>query len=441
MKKDGQKENIIVFGLGITGKASIKALLELGYFVSIYDNNLDQSEEFFEEIKSYKFNIINNMKEIAWDNYDLVLKSPGIKPSNEFLIEAEKHNLEIVSDLEVAYRLYGGDRFITVTGTNGKTTTSSLIAHILNFAGIKAKATGNIGEGILYDLLKDNHDYYIIEASSFQLHSVKEFRSMISVITNISEDHIDWHGSYENYKKDKFNIFKNLKDSDLFILNKDDDELKTIKSNARIEYFSLKEKSDAYYKDNKLYYYNSNSLGIIEDSNINLVGIHNIANVLASLLAIKEFNIENETIIEAIKRFNPIEHRIEYVDIINNVKYYNDSKGTNIDSTKVALKGFNNRVLLIAGGYDKGTTFDELFRDNTNINKLILFGENRDKIKSSADKFKINTVLVDDLEEAVKLSKTMKDIDTVLFSPASASWDMYKNFEERGNHFKKLVRE
>ena len=301
--------------------------------------------------------------------------------------------------------------------------------------------TGNIGEGILYDLLKDNHDYYIIEASSFQLHSVKEFRSMISVITNISEDHIDWHGSYENYKKDKFNIFKNLKDSDLFILNKDDDELKTIKSNARIEYFSLKEKSDAYYKDNKLYYYNSNSLGIIEDSNINLVGIHNIANVLASLLAIKEFNIENETIIEAIKRFNPIEHRIEYVDIINNVKYYNDSKGTNIDSTKVALKGFNNRVLLIAGGYDKGTVFDELFRDNTNINKLILFGENRDKIKSSADKFKINTVLVDDLEEAVKLSKTMKDIDTVLFSPASASWDMYKNFEERGNHFKKLVRE
>lgn len=434
-----KNKNIIVFGLGVTGKSSIKALSKMGANIFIYDDrDYDQYKETLLELSDYNFNIINSSKEIIWSEIYCVLKSPGIKLNNNFILEANENNTKVYSDIELAYKLWGGDNFIAITGTNGKTTTTSLVSHILNYCGIKSKVVGNIGVGLLYEILENGLDYvYALELSSFQLSSIEEFRAKVSVITNISEDHTDWHGSFDNYVEAKKNIYKNIKKTDKIILNKDDNLLNDIKLNANIEYFSLKQEADAYFDGKELIIGKKS----FSKNLLQLVGKHNIANTLAALLAIKDYNIEYDKIVEAVSKFKSIEHRIEFVKDINSIKFYNDSKGTNIDSTKVALEGFDDNVILIAGGYDKKVDFDDLFINNTNIKKLILFGQTKDKIKFSAEKFGLqNIIVVEDLEEAVNLSFEIGEAgDKVLFSPACASWDMYDNYEQRGNHFKKLV--
>lgn len=436
---DIENKNIIIFGLGVTGISSIKALSKMGANIFIYDDKpYEEYKNTLSKIRDYKFNIIESKDEINWNSIYCVLKSPGIRLDNNFIQIAKKNNVEVLSDVEIAYRIWGGDKFIAVTGTNGKTTTTSLINHILNYSNIKSKVVGNIGVGILYEMYQNKDSIFVLELSSFQLSSVKDFRAKISIITNISKDHIDWHGSYEEYKKAKFNIFNNTLSTDTVILNKEDENISDINISTRLKYFSIKSVADSYLNNDEI---------VCGDLSFNrnilkLVGNHNVENLLAALLAIKEFDIDNNTIINAVESFSAIEHRIEFVKEINGVKYYNDSKGTNVDSTKVAIDGFNQNIILIAGGYDKNSEYDLIFKDNKNIKSLILFGETKEKIKECANKYKIKEInLVEDLENAVILSnKISKENDVVLFSPACASWDMYKNFEERGNHFKKLVR-
>lgn len=433
-------KKIIVFGLGVTGKSSIKALYELGAKISIYDDR--KYEEYKSSIiglEDYISEIIEDYSQLNWSEYYCVLKSPGIRLDNKFIVEANKKGVEVISDIELAYRIWGGDNFVAVTGTNGKTTTTSLISHILNYCGIKSKVVGNIGIGILYEMLKNGLDtIYALEMSSFQLSNVDQFKPKIAVFTNITPDHTDWHGSFENYFDAKKNIYKNFTDEDTLVLNKDDKLLSKLKINANTKYFSLIEKADAYLDGYEIVIGNDT----FNKNILNLVGKHNIANTLAALLAIQQFDLEFNKVIEAIKDFQSIEHRIEFVEEINGVKYYNDSKGTNIDSTKVALLGFENNVILIAGGYDKKVDFDELFEQVDNIKLLILFGDTKYKIHDAAVKMGVNNInIVDNLEEAVQISKENSSKgDTVLFSPACASWDMYENYEQRGNHFKSLVR-
>lgn len=433
-------KKIIVFGLGVTGKSSIKALYELGAKISIYDDRkYEEYKNSITELEDYISEIIEDYSQLNWSEYYCVLKSPGIRLDNKFVVEANKKGVEVISDIELAYRIWGGDNFVAVTGTNGKTTTTSLISHILNYCGIKSKVVGNIGIGILYEILKNGLDtIYALEMSSFQLSNVEQFKPKIAVFTNITPDHTDWHGSFENYFDAKKNIYKNFKDEDTLVLNKDDKLLSKLKINANTKYFSLIEKADAYLDGDEIVIGNDT----FNKNILNLVGKHNIANTLAALLAIQQFDLEFNKVIEALKNFQSIEHRIEFVEEINEVKYYNDSKGTNIDSTKVALSGFENNVILIAGGYDKKVDFDELFEQVDNIKLLILFGDTKYKIHDAAVKMGVNNInIVDNLEEAVQISKENSSKgDTVLFSPACASWDMYDNYEQRGNHFKSLVR-
>ncbi|MFL8887285.1 UDP-N-acetylmuramoyl-L-alanine--D-glutamate ligase [Helcococcus kunzii] len=433
-------KKIIVFGLGVTGKSSIKALYELGAKISIYDDRkYEEYKNSITELEDYISEIIEDYSQLNWSEYYCVLKSPGIRLDNKFVVEANKKGVEVISDIELAYRIWGGDNFVAVTGTNGKTTTTSLISHILNYCGIKSKVVGNIGIGILYEMLKNGLDtIYALEMSSFQLSNVEQFKPRIAVFTNITPDHTDWHGSFENYFDAKKNIYKNFKDEDTLVLNKDDKLLSKLKINANTKYFSLIEKADAYLDGDEIVIGNDT----FKKNILNLVGKHNIANTLAALLAIQQFDLEFNKVIEALKNFQSIEHRIEFVEEINEVKYYNDSKGTNIDSTKVALSGFENNVILIAGGYDKKVDFDELFEQVDNIKLLILFGDTKYKIHDAAVKMGVNNInIVDNLEEAVQISKENSSKgDTVLFSPACASWDMYDNYEQRGNHFKSLVR-
>lgn len=432
-------KKVIVFGIGITGKASIEALKLKDYDVLIYDDrelNFILSELSFLKIDESK--ILKNIDLIRWDEIEFVLRSPGIKNTHRLIESAIENDIEVISDIELAYRFYGGDRFIAITGTNGKTTITSLITEILKKNNIKAKSAGNIGTGILLDMLNEDEDtIYIIEMSSFQLDSTYMFRPKVAVISNITEDHIDWHGSFEAYKDAKLKIFKNQLETDILILNKDDEILKDVKSKSKILYYSTKEKSDAYLQDDLIYVMGSS----IKTSDVKLLGKHNMKNIMAAILAIKEYINDIAKIFETVKSFNSIEHRMEYVTSINGVKYFNDSKGTNVESTKVALNSFKHNVLLIAGGYDKDSNYDNLFMNNKNIKLLVLFGVTKYKIEKCAKKHNIKEIkIVEDLEEAVKLSfdKSVNG-DTVLFSPACASWDMYKNYIERGNHFKKIV--
>lgn len=431
-------KKIIVFGLGITGISSIKALAEMGADTYVYDDrSFEQVKEILEKIVDQKYTFINSMEEIRWEDFYCIVKSPGIRLDNRLLVEARKNGLPVYSDIELAYKIWGGDKFIAVTGTNGKTTITSMVAHILNYAGVRAKIVGNIGVGLLYEMLTNGLDYiYVLELSSFHLSSIEDFRASVAIISNVAVDHLDWHGSVENYQEAKTNIFKNAKSSDKIILNKDDEFLSSLKL-ANAKYFSLKEESDAYYKDGKINYYS----GEFDRNKLKLLGNHNVANTLAAILAVEEFAIDDETLVDAVAAFKSIEHRIEYVNTLNGVSYYNDSKGTNIDSTKVALEGFEDNVILIAGGYDKNVSFDVLFDGNKNIKQLILFGATKEKLKSSAEKFNIENIkVVHNLDQAVSLAKEIAvEGDSVLFSPACASWDMYKSYEERGRHFKSLV--
>lgn len=439
MKLNGK--NIIVFGLGLSGKSSVKALSELGANVLIFDDrNHEEIQYDVFAISEFNFKIIEEDVDIRWDEIYCVVKSPGIKPDNEFLMTANENNVEVLTDVELAYRVFDFEKVISVTGTNGKTTVTSLINHILNINGYDSKIVGNIGVGLLWEMYqnKDKDLYYVLELSSFQLHSIKKFNTPISIITNISEDHLDWHGNYANYINDKFKIFKNKKHDDLLILNKDDEILNKVNSNSRVEYFSIEEKADCYY-ENKDIIFNDKR---IDRNKIKLVGNHNIQNVMACILAVKELGLSFDEILNGLETFKSIEHRIEYVTVINGVNYYNDSKGTNIDSTKVALHGFDSNIILIAGGYDKNNEFDDLFIYKDKIKALVLIGQTKAKIKETALKYGIKDIFISDsMEDAVSnCYEIAKEGDTVLLSPASASWGMYKNFEERGNDFKKIVK-
>lgn len=434
-----KNKNIIVFGLGITGKSVIKALSNLGANVLIYDDRpYEELKNDVFSISDYNFNIIHEDVDINWEEIDLLIKSPGINLNNQFIQLAKANNVEVISEIELAYRIYGGDRFISITGTNGKTTVTSLIGHILKSAGKKVKLVGNIGVGLLSEMEESDEDtLYVLELSSFQLASTRDFRSKISVITNISPDHLDWHGSFEDYYESKLNLIKNIKDTDLLIVNKDDEYLTKLNA-KRIQYFSTETKTDAYLSGNELISGNF----IYDKKDMQLVGKHNISNVLASILVAQECGISIEKIRDALNSFKPIKHRLEFISEIKGVKYYNDSKGTNVDSSKVALDSFDDNIILIAGGYDKGVKFDDLFLDSKKIKNLILIGQTAKKIEATAINYGLKNInIVNDMNEAVELAyRTAVSGDVVLLSPACASWDMYKNYEIRGDDFRNLVK-
>lgn len=438
MNIDLKNKNIIVFGLGISGKSAIKALSNLGAKVLVYDDrDHDEIMKDIYEISEFSFDLIHEDVDIDWSEIFCVIKSPGIRLDNDLIKTALKNNIEVISEIELAYRLFGGDNFVAITGTNGKTTVTSMTAHLLNEAGIKAKVVGNIGVGLLWEMTQNKDNcIYVLELSSFQLASVDQFRAKINIITNITPDHLDWHGTFLDYKNSKLNLIKNLENNDVLILNMDDPELSNIKHN-NVRYFSLKHEADAFLKNRKIFLGDS----AFDREDLILVGDHNVANAMAAILAAKEVGASLDEINKGIKTFSPIEHRIEFVAEIDGVSYYNDSKGTNIDSTRMALKGFDEDIVLIAGGYDKHVKFESLFENVSNIKSLLLFGENKKYIEEAAIKAGIKDITsfsnLDDCMDYI-FREAYSDC-TVLFSPASASWDMYTSYEERGKHFKEIV--
>ena len=435
-----ENKNILIMGFGVTGKTALKFLKEFPCKIYVYDSNQDL----------HKLNVEEDFiifKEEDLDDIDLIVKSPGIYPFHELLEKAREKNIEIISDIELSYRNLKTENVIAVTGTNGKTTTTTILGDILRRVA-KTYVVGNIGRGIL-EITKEasDDDYVVIEASSFQLEDTIDFKPHVGVLTYVTSDHLDWHKTRQNYVDAKFKIFKNQDENDFAILNYEDKDLaEEYKLKAEKYYFSMEKIGDkgAYVDNGKIYFNNGEKTEeVLDIKDIKIPGDHNIRNIMAAIIACRLLNVDLDLIKKSILSFTGVEHRIEFVREVDGVKYYNDSKGTNPDSTEVAVAAMDGDVVLIAGGYDKGAAFDNLIeKSKDKIKTAILFGETAEKISNSCKKSGVEFYITEDLKKAVELARKLSSSgDDVLLSPACASWDMYKSYEIRGQHFKDLVKE
>jgi UDP-N-acetylmuramoylalanine--D-glutamate ligase len=432
-------KKVLVYGLGITGISSVKTLSKMGYDVYTYDKN----KENIEQLKGYRYSPISKEKSLE-ENFEFVVKSPGIRPSDELVKKLEKNN-EIVSDIELSYRLFPEKKVISITGTNGKTTTTSLISHILNESGRKAISVGNIGEGILWQMY-ENDCVFVEEISSFQLHDTKKYKSHIAAILNITEDHLDRHGTFEDYKNSKLKIAQNQDQDDFLIINHQDKILieNKKKFNAKIYEFSTFSKVDRglYLEDSHIKFVEDGKVkDLLDIKELSIVGRHNIENAMVAILSTYLFGLDFEDIIKNCKTFKAIAHRLEFVKTIKGVDFYNDSKATNVDSAIKAIDSFDKNIILIAGGYDKHIDYRPLFEASKGkVKSMVLIGETKEILADLCQEYKIKYYKTDDMKEAVaKIFEIMEEDDTVLLSPASASWDMYNSYAERGDDFKKLL--
>ncbi|MEB3429845.1 UDP-N-acetylmuramoyl-L-alanine--D-glutamate ligase [Citroniella saccharovorans] len=432
------EEKVLILGYGITGKASASSLLELGKKVYIYDEKLEE-EEILANNKNLK--VLKELDNL--EDFSYCIKSPGIKPSNP-IVKKIKEKVEIISDLELAYRLYPKRKIISITGTNGKTTTSTLVNEILLNAGYKSHLVGNIGIGMLpYFISGSDSDIYVIESSSFQLEDTSKFKPNIASIINITPDHNDWHGSFEAYRDAKLKVTKNQTEEDFLIINDDDKILHEVQTKANLVRTSKGRKlSKGIFVSGENIVKDSEDNVIMKTCEIKLLGKHNLENVLIAIAIADSLSVPFECIRNTVKTFKGVEHRIEFVREVQGVKFYNDSKGTNVDATINAIKAFDSDIYLILGGYDKFVSFEDLFNAfESRVKMIAVFGQTKEKILDQAKKSGFtNIISVSDLEEAVDvLFDKAKDGSNILLSPACASWDMYPNYETRGRHFKEIV--
>lgn len=429
----------LVYGLGVSGISTVKSLAEMDYQVYAYDKNKIE----IEQLKGYNYSPISDSKIMDID-YDFVVKSPGIKPSDDLLVRlAGKY--EIISDIELSYRLFPDKKFLAITGTNGKTSTTSMISHILNENGIRAISVGNIGEGILWQM-KNNDAIFVEELSSFQLKDTYSYHPHIGAILNISPDHIDWHGSYEDYINSKFNIAKNQDANDYLIINHDDEILSKNKDKFKdnIYEFSSKTKlAKGLYLENDKIIFNEDekSVEVLDVKDLKIIGNHNYENLMAAILETYLFGLGFDQIAKASKTFVSIEHRLEFVDEVRGVKIYNDSKGTNVDSSIKAINSFSDPIIIIAGGYDKKIDYSDYVKAfKKNGKEMIILGETKEMLKDLCQKYSVKYKVVDDMDEAVRHAISIaKSPDIILLSPASASWDMYDSYQTRGRDFKEKI--
>ena len=446
---DFSGKKVLIIGAGKSGIAAARLLMDENAEVILYDDKKQDETELKNKIGE-EFNgklEFENLSEGSAENLDYLILSPGVPIDSPLVLRLKKDTVKVIGEVELAYYHTKG-RIVAVTGTNGKTTTTALTGYLL---GKKFKNTlvgGNIG--IPYtEICRQSTDdgVTVAEMSSFQLDTVDTFHPYVSMILNITPDHLDRHHTMENYINAKLNCTKNQTPQELCILNYEDEVLREKARNikAKICWFSSKTELEngMIYKDGVIYEMKDGEpKKVIDVDKMKLIGRHNYENVMAAVAAARFMGVEMETIREGLTEFAPVEHRIEYVNTVNGVKYYNDSKGTNPDASIQAVRAMTGPTYLIGGGYDKGSTYDEWIDSfEGKIKKLILMGQTREKIAECAKKHGFNDYLfVESMEEAVDFcKKEAKEGDTVLLSPCCASWGMFKNYEERGRIFKDLV--
>ncbi len=449
----GQK--VIVAGTGISGIAATRLLLDMGGEVVLYDGNANQNREkvlaAFED-KSRVTLVLGELKRTDLVGVELCIVSPGVPMDSPFAATIIDAKIPIWGEIQLAYHCAKG-RLAAITGTNGKTTTTALTGEIMKAFYESVFIVGNIG--IPYtQVALDTEDtsVTVAEISSFQLETIMDFRPNVSAILNITPDHLNRHKTMENYIEIKKGITLNQTGADSVVLNYDVPVLREFgqdeeqKPKARVLFFSSREKlKEGFYldRDNIMYSHNGRETLLINVHDMNLLGRHNYENVMAAAAVSLEMGVPMETIRRVIRRFQAVEHRIEFVLERSGVKYYNDSKGTNPDAAIQAVKAMPGPTLLIAGGYDKGSEYDEWIESfGEKVKYLVLIGQTRDKIAECAKAHGFTEIMyAEDMSEAVQVCASYANMgDNVLLSPACASWGMFKNYEERGRVFKECVR-
>lgn len=446
-------KKVFVAGLGLSGRALCKALIGQKAHVIAYDEkNSDSMENSIEDIKNSEIEfVLGQYHKNILDDVDLVIISPGIPIDSDIVRDAKDMGIDVIGEVEFAYE-FSKAPIYAITGTNGKTTTTSLLGEMFLNSGKKTYVAGNIGYPLINATMSAKaEDAIVAEISSFQLETVKKFKPLISCIINITPDHLNRHKTFENYRNVKSRIFENQSVDEYTVLNYDDKAVYGLaeKAKCRVFPFSRKEilKEGAYIKDNHIYIkFNGTEEMIIGINEIYIPGGHNVENALAASSMAYIAGVDAEIIANTLRTFKGVEHRIEFVDEIGGVRFYNDSKGTNPDAAIKAIEALKWPIILIAGGYDKGVEFDDFVKAfNGKVKKLILIGETAGKIYDTAVKYsypKDNIIMADSLENAVNIAyKNSIKGDCVLLSPACASWDMFNNYEERGKIFKEAVAE
>lgn len=444
MDLSGKK--VLVVGLARSGMAAIRVLKKLGAEVTLSESKKK------EDIKEIGFLNENNVEIVGQDmsvferDFDFVVKNPGVPYRSPMMQKLQERNIPVITEIELAYQVAKPQHYIAITGTNGKTTTSTLTYEILRcaFPG-KAHLCGNIGiplcEIVMENGLMEEGGHYIaLEISNFQLVNIDKFRPEVATIINLTPDHIDFMGSLDNYYKSKTEVYRNMAGNDVFLLNADDPVVKEYTDRYPVkcakESFSTDSQSaDCIAKDG---YLEIKGEKIIPLNAIKIVGKHNLQNVMIAVSAAKAIGISNDIILDAVSSFKGVEHRIEFVREIDGVKYYNDSKGTNTDATITALKAFDRGVILLVGGFEKGLPMDEMKKHLGCVKKIIGFGACGARLVH--DLVGEDGIVVTTLDEAVaQANKIAESGDTVLLSPTTSSFDQYTCFEERGDHFKKII--
>ncbi|MBR1894701.1 MAG: UDP-N-acetylmuramoyl-L-alanine--D-glutamate ligase [Bacteroidales bacterium] len=441
-------KRIVILGAGESGAGAAVLAKKEGFdvFVSDMSKIADKYKKMLDD------------RDIAWEegqhtedkilNADEIIKSPGIPDTAPMVRKAIDKGIHIISEIEFAGR-YTSSKMVCITGSNGKTTTTSLIYYLLKNAGLNVGLGGNIGQSYAYQVATEHFDYYVLEISSFQLDDIYDFRPDIAIITNITPDHLDrYDHKMENYVAAKFNITKNLRKDDCFIFDSDDDitigHLSNIVLRCKMLPFSQEKEVEqgAFLKDDKIvlrYEEEETDLFLQE---LALGGKHNIYNSMAAALAAKVTGIDNEIIRNSLATFQPIEHRLEPVLSIKDVLYINDSKATNVDSAWYALECQKRPVVWIVGGTDKGNDYsvlNDLVKEK--VKAIVCLGVDNTKIHAAFEGMVETITDAGSAEEAVqKASKLAVEGDVVLLSPCCASFDLFKNYEDRGEQFKAAVR-
>lgn len=445
MMEQTKNSRILVLGAGVTGQASIEALHGNVERLGLVEDN----DALAKELEQKHPGLMRETLESLQQNnpYELLLKSPGIVPTHPVVVWAENNGLPVVSDIELAYRLFPDYRMALITGTNGKTTTTSLLAHIGETGGHTVHLLGNIGVGVLPAFFAGNRDdLYVIECSSFQLANSPTLRAPVCGILNLSADHLNWHGSMESYVEAKTSPLRHQVGNDIAVLNLDDPLLRDAAEQAggRVLPIRMEGACEGYYVDG-----DRCMDGTVQPArefysfhDFPLPGNHNRQNALVAIAMAKSLGIDEEAIRSGLTTFGGVQHRIEYIDTIRGIAYYNDSKGTNVDASIKAIEALPASIRLLAGGTDKKISYAPLFDAfGGKVSALYVYGETKEQLKDTAAEKGFQPVTVcSDLEEAVRrATEDAQSGDIVLLSPASASWDMYPNFEARGDHFRRIV--
>ena len=444
-KKALRNKKISVIGVGVSNAPLIRFLVDGGAIVSAHDKkNASALGDIYKELSALGVSFVlgeGYLKEIP-DGTEIIFKTPGLRGDVPELLAAKEKGIEVTSEMELFFELCPCE-IIAVTGSDGKTTTTTLIGEMLKKEGYTCHIGGNIGKPLVVELenMKPD-DKAVLELSSFQLFSMKK-SPKIAVVTNVTPNHLDWHKDFEEYIESKKNIMKYQDENSVLITNYSNAITKKMGEEAKGEWRSFSSTKDALvHLDNNEIFFGSEK--IINASDIIIPGIHNIENYMAAIAATKDY-VSRETVEYVAKNFGGVSHRIELVRTLDGVRYYNDSIASSPARTTAGLSSFNEKVILIAGGYDKKIPFDEFGEViNERVKKLVLVGLTSEKIEAAvknASNFEGLPIFREtDFEHAVKTARNCAESgDIVILSPACASFDLFKNFEERGNFFKKIV--